>query len=535
MNKAVVLCRVSSKEQEAEGYSLKAQEKLLKDYSAQKNFEIVKIFSISESASGHKQRQTFNEMIEFVKKNSIKEVVCEKVDRLTRNLRDAVDVNDWVSKDNTRQVHFVKEGVVLNNESKSNEKFIWNIKVSVAQYYIDNLSEEVKKGQKEKLAQGWLPAKPPLGYKTIGENGRRIHIIDEERKPFAVKIFELYASGNWSLQKVTEYLYEMGLRSCNGKPVPKGQIHRWLSDPFYVGLNRWNNETTPGKQETFISQELFDKVQGIRVRKSSPKYSKHFFLFKGKIHCSDCGGVMTWETKKNITYGHCNHYRNCAQETYSKEYEVDDQIVFGFEDLSFGDDDLTSWLRKALKESHRNEIDFYSKSINELNTRHQQLQTRLDRLYDDKLDGQIDQETYDRKKKQFSEEKDQVLSLIEKHSGANDKYRDLGSNLFDLAQKAAEIYKNAKDSESKREMISLVFTDLKLDEGKLNFSYSEEFKLLAELAKLFKSSKMAGLMKEPEKIFEFLKSGSGIEKTQVTADLCSFWLPELDSNQQHLR
>lgn len=171
--KSILLCRVSSKEQEETGYSLPAQEKLLKEYANKKLLVFEKVFSISESASGKKQRETFLEMIRYVKENNIKIIICEKVDRLTRNLKDAVSINDWINEDSERQVHFIKENFVLSRDSRSNEKFIWNIKVSVAQYYIDNLSEEVRKGQKEKIAQGWLPTKPPLGYKTIGEKGQK--------------------------------------------------------------------------------------------------------------------------------------------------------------------------------------------------------------------------------------------------------------------------------------------------------------------------------------------------------------------------
>ncbi|MEK6839786.1 MAG: recombinase family protein, partial [Nanoarchaeota archaeon] len=59
--KAVLYCRVSSKEQEETGYSLPAQEKLLKDYAERKSFAIAKVFSVAESASGAKQRKVFME------------------------------------------------------------------------------------------------------------------------------------------------------------------------------------------------------------------------------------------------------------------------------------------------------------------------------------------------------------------------------------------------------------------------------------------------------------------------------------------
>lgn len=74
--KTVLLCRVSSKEQEKTGYSLPAQEKLLKNYANKKGFKVIKIFSISESASGKKQREIFGQMMKFTQKHNINFVVC---------------------------------------------------------------------------------------------------------------------------------------------------------------------------------------------------------------------------------------------------------------------------------------------------------------------------------------------------------------------------------------------------------------------------------------------------------------------------
>ena len=165
--KSIIFCRVSSKEQEETGYSLDAQENLLKDYSDKKQFNTVKIFKISESASGKQVRKLFNETFTYVTKNKINIICCEKIDRLTRNSKDACLVQDWISENKDRQVHCVKESFILNGDTKAHENFIWDMKVATARLYTNNLSEEVKKGQKTKLSQGWLPAKPPLGYKPL--------------------------------------------------------------------------------------------------------------------------------------------------------------------------------------------------------------------------------------------------------------------------------------------------------------------------------------------------------------------------------
>src|SRR3989344_4829825 len=239
---SVLLCRVSSKEQEETGYSLPAQEKLLKEYATRQGCDVSKIFSISESASGKKQREIFNGMMAYINNEKIKIIIIEKVDRLTRNFKDAVMTDEWLEADEERQVHFVKDSLVMHKNSRSQEKLNWAIRIVFAKNYIDNLSEEVKKGQKEKIAQGWLPTRPPYGYKTIGEKGHKIHIPDPDKSPFAKKMFELYVTGNYSLRRLAQMLYDSGMRSSGGAKVPKSRIAKYLSDPFYIGQIRWNDQ-----------------------------------------------------------------------------------------------------------------------------------------------------------------------------------------------------------------------------------------------------------------------------------------------------
>ena len=500
--KAVLFCRVSSKEQEETGYSLPAQEKLLKDYSNFNKFEIAKIFSISESASGKKQRQIFDSMVEFSKKQNIKIMICEKVDRLTRNIKDSVDINEWINKDAERQVHFVKENVVLDKDSKSNEKFIWNIKVAVAQYYIDNLSEEVKKGQKEKLAQGWLPTKPPLGYKTSGEKGRKFHIIDTEKSKFIKRMFSLYATGNYSIKKLAETMAKDGMKSDYGNKVIKSRIHQYLTDPFYIGKNRWNGQLYPGKQETFISSEVFEKVQKTLKSKTTPKYRKHDFLFKSLIRCKECTGLITWEVQKGIVYGHCNHYRGCTQTIWFTEPQIEEQLVKFVTNLEVKNPRLMAWIRKALKESHKELIEYNTTSSNELNERFKTIEGRFEKIYDDKLDGKITEEFYNKQFKRYTKEKEEIAESLNKQSKNSNKFYQLSMNIYDLAQRAKEIYHKAKSVNIKRQLIRLIFSNLSINQGVLDYEYSKAFKLLYEAVEATNSSKLQDDVVWTENIFE---------------------------------
>ena len=489
IRESVIYARVSSKEQEETGYSLPSQEKFLGEYAAKKGLSVAKAFSISESASGKRQREVFTEMMGYVNKQRIKIIICEKVDRLTRNFKDAVMIDEWLEEDEGRQVHLVKDSLVLHKNSRSQEKLNWGIRILFAKNYIDNLSEEVKKGLTEKLKQGWLPTKPPLGYKTIGEKGHKIHVIDEAKAPHLRKMFEFYATGEYSLARLVKTMYQEGLRTRGGGKVVKSRMADLLGDPFYVGKIRYNNMLHLGAHEPLVSHQLFERVQNILRGKASPRFRKHSPLFRSIIRCASCNGLVTWETQKGHWYGHCNGYRGCVARKYVRQEKVEEQLLPYFEKITIRSTRLVEWIKKALKESHRDEISYNSAAREELTKRYEVLQRRLERLYDDKIDGNIAEDFYQRKVDQYTSEKEEIMQGLEKHEAASTQYHELGASILDLAHQAKQIYlADSCTVEDRRTLLSLVFSNLSLQGDKISVSYTKAFETLAQAAPAWNST-----------------------------------------------
>lgn len=440
-----------------------------------------------------------------------------------------ITIDDWLARDNERQIHLVKDSLILTVNSRSQELLNWGIKVLFAKNYIDNLREETKKGQAEKIRQGWLPTKPPLGYITTGDAGHKIHIIDSNTAPFIKDMFELYATSNFSIKKLCTAMYEKGLRTIKGSKVIKSRMHQFLSDPFYCGMLRWNGKVHEGKQTPIISKELFDTVQMILNQKTTPKYRKHITTFKGLLKCEECQGTITWETQKGHWYGHCNHYKNCSLKGYTRQEKVNEQIFKHFDKIAFQNTRLSDWILKGLKESHADKIDYQEKCLNELNTQLKRLQTRADVLYNDRLDGRIDTGTYDRKYKEIADEREGILNTINRHGKAEKDYFDFGANLLELSQNAGAIYKSVND-EKKRELLSLVFSKLVLnaDKGMLFATFRKPFEIIAQKVSDMKDgSKLPKTFEKATRNFEppiFLQQeGTKYPENEVL-------LPRKDSN-----
>lgn len=529
--KSVIYCRVSTKEQEETGYSLTAQESLLREYATANDITVTKAFTISESASGKIQRRTFGEMLEYLNKQKISSIICEKTDRLTRNLKDAVLINEWINKDSDRKVHFVKENFILTKDSKSNEKFIWNIKVSVAQYYTDNLSEEVKKGQNEKIKQGWYPTRPPLGYRSAGEKGHRIHLIDDKKAQYIRKCFKLYGTGLYSIQKVADIMSKDNFYTLEGKPVTKRKINEILTNPYYCGKIRWNESIFQGKQEPIVDEKLFNTVQRLLKSKTTPKYNKHNFLYKGLIRCKECGGLITWETQKGINYGHCNHYKDCSQKIWVKETDITERITENIGKFRIANLGLANWVLKALKESHKEEIGYYQNQKEQLNNKLTMIENRLEKIYEDHLDGRITGDFYDKKFNEYSGEKEKVLKKLETEGKSNIKYYQLASEIFELSQKSQKVYPKFS-KEDKRKMINSIFSELYVLDGELQYQYTHAFHTLLKAVEATNSSKVTELFEKHKENFEPSFIAFTKEKTGVLEPVRTLWRPGPDSNRR---
>jgi len=137
-HRAVLYARVSSKDQEREGFSIPAQQKALRAYAHDQHLTIAREFLDIETAK-QAGRGGFGEMIAFLKADpTCRTILVEKTDRLYRNIRDWITIDDLGVT-----VHFVKEGSTVSADSRSSDKFMHGIKVLMAKNYVDNLSEEV--------------------------------------------------------------------------------------------------------------------------------------------------------------------------------------------------------------------------------------------------------------------------------------------------------------------------------------------------------------------------------------------------------
>lgn len=482
MMKAVILARVSSKEQE-EGHSLDAQVSQLTEYATRKGLNVVKTFIMTESSTKG-SRKKFQEAIKFLK--SQKEptaLIVSAIDRLQRSFSDTPTL-DKLRTDGKVEFHFYREGIVINQKSTSSEVIMWDFGVLAAKAYVESLRENVKRSLNFKLAQGEWVRNSPLGYINYkDEYGRSKIKLDSERAPIIKKMFQEYSKGCCSIRELTEKVKDWGLRSKpNRNILTKTAIHHMICNPFYYGMMEVKGQLYPHIYENLISKELWDKCQEVRTGYNAKpyKYCEKEFLYRGMITCANSGLIITTDQKKG-KYNYLVCYDKDGKRQYIREEIVTTQVERILDRIKIPDS-LIEEMRKYLKFTVQTEKEFYQATIDSLRKDLDKTTLRIKNLLDLYIDQKIDDETFNAKNNELKQKKFEIEQSISGHANGDENFNKSVINLFIIANRLKLAFMKSSQIEQKREILKLVLRTLELDGSNLGFELNTPFNYMLNLA-----------------------------------------------------
>ncbi|HHT78492.1 MAG TPA: recombinase family protein [Actinobacteria bacterium] len=476
--KAVILARVSTKEQE-EGHSIHAQKERLLEYCKKNGLKVIKIYEIIESST-QGERKKFNNMISFIESSKEKiAIVADAVDRVQRSFKESIVLDDLRKKEKI-EIHFLRESIVLNENSKSFQILMWDFATMGAKSYVLALSDNVKRSIEYKIRNGEWIGKAPVGYLNSIDpiTGKKTVIVDNERAYLVRKGFELYSTGNYSIRQITKMLKKDGLTNNTkiNKPLTNSQIHKMLQNPFYFGLMRIKGNLYPHKYEPIIDEFLFNKCQKVRNnRQKKPfKYASKPFIFRGLIKCDYCGCSITTDRKKDkYNYLCCTKYKgNCNGERVREE-ELVDQIKELLKNLIIPEEVLID-LKERLQKSQEAKKLYHKESIENLRKDYDKIQTKLDNLLDMRLGQSITQSEYDKKAYELKQTQYELEAKLKKHTEADEKFSITVNYLLNLASRAYELFESSK-IEQKRQLINFLLSNLRLRGKTLLYDCNKPF------------------------------------------------------------
>ena len=335
-----IYARKSSESEDRQALSIDAQTEELKQYAQKQGLAIAEVFTESQSAK-RSGRPVFSAMLKALENPDVTGILCWKLDRLSRNLADAAILSEAMDDGILQEIRTPSQ----TYGNTSTDRFMSGMEWLVGRKYIDDLSENVKRGMNAKVAQGWYPGMAPLGYLNDRNHpqGHRKIVNDSERFELVRKLWEMLLSGRYSVPMIHEVATEkMGLttlksRNNGGNPITRSGLYQLFANVFYTGHFRFGGEIHKGNHEPMVSMGEYDRVQELLGRHGRPRPKRHQFAFTGLIHCGQCGAAVTAEEKfklikstgkrRRYVYYHCTHKLGtpCQQKPIS-EAELRRQI-----------------------------------------------------------------------------------------------------------------------------------------------------------------------------------------------------------------
>ena len=267
---------------------------------------------IDEGLSGisTKKRENFNRMIEDASEDLFDLIITKEISRFARNTLDSIRF--------TRELLQCGVGVFFQNDNiltlEGDSELRLSIMSSIAQEELRKLSSRVKFGHQQAIKDSVVLGNSRLfGY--VKDHGRLL--IDETEAPMVRELFELYATGQYSMKQIETIFWEKGYRNNKGNRLAHTTMSNIIANPKYKGYYVGNKvrvvdmftkkqkflppeEWVMFKDETgeivpaIVSEELWEAANAILKRRSDDVKSRqgicnHPNLLTGKLYCTHCG------------------------------------------------------------------------------------------------------------------------------------------------------------------------------------------------------------------------------------------------------
>ena len=440
--KYIAYCRKSTDEKEKQILSIDQQIYELKQFAQRENLDIVEFLMEAQTAK-IPGRKVFSNLVNLVEKGFAQGIVAWHPDRLARNTIDGGKLIYLLDEGKLQSLKFP----TFWFENTPQGRFMLNIAFGQAKYYVDNLSENVKRGLHFKARRGEWPGFAPFGY-INDRNSRSLKVVPEQAK-LVRTVFERFSKNEFaSMREVRNYLFRHGVKRKDGRPLHYNQIRDMLTRNLYYGVFIYAGETYEGKHEPIITKKLFDQVQEVMAKKYNSKPQKHEFDFTGFIKCKNCDSFITAESHKKFykktnreatyVYYRCVKKRGVCDQPYVTESDVESQLRELVASVALSE----VWAKKMFELLAKDEVEEKAKlkfELARLTTSLEAVEKKLDKLLESYLEEIVDTEGYQTKKNQLLQQKFILKEKIKEIKTKGSNWLEPMREFIVLAADAAKI------------------------------------------------------------------------------------------------
>lgn len=481
----IALARVSTREQEQEGWSLETQEEAFHRYAADKGGTIVKLWKIAETATRYQQRRSFKEMLAYARAHAadLDGLLFYKFNRATRNIYDYVELERLESEHGLPFISLTER-----TENTPAGRMHRRMLANMASFFSEQLSVDVRVGRERRVQAGLFPGPVPFGYRNVrSAGGRRLVEVDPGNAAKVKRIFQLYAYERVTIEGLIDRLAAEGILYRRSTPrFNRTSLHHFLRDRSYLGEIRFQGQWHPGTHEPLVDRVTWERAQAILGDRVM--HPQELVYAGSLIRCGHCGYFITGQCRRKQTKAGTAHYRYyfCSQRARPghphvnvKEEELDRQMLDHCQLLRIEDDAVLGWFHAALRAVTEDGQQALREQRAELERQRSVTAQQQDRLLNLRLDGEIDPATYAAK---ATELRDRAAILTVKIEALDRSRQDdlaLAAATIELAQTLSDRLLEA-DFAAKRNFLEIFGSNYRLNDGTLYVERRKPFDILAE-------------------------------------------------------
>ena len=394
--KYFLYARKSTEDDDKQVMSIESQIHELREFARRENLEILSEFQESKSAKTP-GRAVFGEMLGRIENGEASGILAWHPDRLARNSIDGGRIIYAVDTEKIVSLRFP----TFWFEPTPQGLFMLQVAFGQSKYYSDNLSENTKRGIRQKLRRGeWLNL-APFGYVN---NPKTRNIEPHEVNAKIVRIaYEEYAKGTHTYISLAQFLADLGVTTRNGTPLAKVSIKKLLTNRAYLGFIKHHGEWFDGNFAPLVSPQLFEAVQKVLRKRERPRNTRknHDFPFRALFRCGECESMFTAQFARGngglYRYYRCTKKKGVCSQKYLREDVLVSQLQERLHTISLCDR-YTDWMLAKIDEWEQEETAASHSDVHTLSERIKADEERMEKLVSTYLDGDIPKAIYLKKK-----------------------------------------------------------------------------------------------------------------------------------------
>jgi len=442
----VIYARKSTESDDQQVLSIDSQVHEMKSLAQRHGLAVSEVLTESRSAK-EPGRPVFGALMRRVRRGEVNGIFCWKIDRLARNHYDTGLVLQALADKRLERI-IASDGIT---SSESNDRLLGTVQFALATKFIDDLRQNVLRGNRARFEKGWPNFRPPTGY--LGDPSTKTTIEDPERFDLIRRLWDLALTGTMRPSQMLRVLNDQWAyrsrqtKRQGGKPMTLSGLYHLLGNPFYMGIIRLESGATyKGAHRPMVTSEEFERVQMILGRPSKPRPWRHDFAFSGILRCGLCKRPLVGEqhvkrSGKRFVYYRCHRLEGAAHchEPAMPEKCLEERFESDLRRMTLSEP-ATAWVRDNLRASLTTELAQLRLAGESRQKAVEQAKSEAKKLLDLSLKGLIDDKTFASRHAELQERQATLQVALEQPRQTAEQLLARVDSALAFAQKAPEVF-----------------------------------------------------------------------------------------------